>query len=432
MEETAPLGTADDAAPARRRASPLSLQTFSAFSEPAFRLVWANNFSYALVHGIQRFAFIWLAIDLSTSNGVLGAVSFALGIPVLFVSLPAGVFSDRYDRRMLLIVSQVLVLLASLLTALLIWAGLVNIVVTLGLALLVGTGVALGQPVRQAIVPTIVAPDRLMNAITLNSLGQNGSQIVGPAIGGLAIAIWGVGGSFVVQSALMGLGLLLLIPLRIPPTVRQGVQRHIRAEIGEGFSFIRRTADIRALFVLLLSSALIIMGPWGALLPKIAKEDLGSGAFSASMLFAAMGAGMICSSLALASMPRIRNAGGWFVITLFTGGSLAVGIGLSHVYWLTFLFMLLSGLNAGFFVNLNLTLIQSHTPNAVMGRVMSIYTLVQMGGSPLGALLAGGGAEVVGAGEWFAICGALTAGVALLFLVTQPALRRMPSTPGPS
>lgn len=173
-----------------------------------------------------------------------------------------------------------------------------------------------------------------------------------------------------------------------------------------------------------------MMGPWQALPPKIAKEELGSGPFSASMLFAAMGAGMICSSLLLASIPRIPNAGGWFATTLVTGGVLAVGIGLSNVYWLTFGFMLLSGLNAGFFINLNLTLIQSHTPNAVMGRVMSIYALVQMGGSPLGSLLAGGGAEVVGPGEWFALCGAAMAALAVLFLATQPGLRRMPSAPG--
>ena len=429
MAEAAPA-TSAEAAAERRRTPSLSFRTFSAFSEPAFRLVWANNFTYALAQGIQRFAFIWLALDLSKSNGVLGAVSFALGIPVLFFSLPAGVLSDRYDRRVLLIGSQIFVLGASLLTAALIWAGLVNVAVVLGLALLVGSGVAVGQPVRRAIVPTIVAPDRLMNAITLNSLGQNGSQIVGPALGGAAIAIWGIGASFALQSVLMGLGLLVLVPLRIPRTEARRQQRRIRAEIGEGFGFILRRADIRALFILLLGSALIMMGPWQALLLKIAKEELGSGPFSASMLFAAMGSGMICSSLLLASRPRIPNAGGWFATTLVTGGLLAVGIGLSNVYWLTFGFMLLSGLNAGFFINLNLTLIQSHTPNAVMGRVMSIYAFVQMGGSPLGSLLAGGGAEVVGAGEWFALCGAAMAALAALFLATQPGLRRMPSAPG--
>ena len=187
-------GAAAGGVVARRRGSwRLSPQTFSAFSSPTFRLLWANNFSYGLVHGIQRFAFVWLALEISKSNGVLGLVSFALGIPVLFFSLPVGVLSDRVDRRLLLMGSQLLVLFTSLGGALLIWGDLMTVPVAIGLAFVVGTGVAVGQPVRQAIVPSIVAPERLMNAITLNSMGQNVSQIVGPAVGGAAIALWGIG-----------------------------------------------------------------------------------------------------------------------------------------------------------------------------------------------------------------------------------------------
>ncbi len=406
----------------------LSPQTFSAFSSPTFRLLWANNFSYGLVHGIQRFAFVWLALEISQSNGVLGLVSFALGIPVLFFSLPVGVLSDRVDRRLILMGSQLLVLFTSLGGALLIWGGLMTVPVAIGLAFVVGTGVAVGQPVRQAIVPSIVAPERLMNAITLNSMGQNVSQIVGPAVGGAAIALWGIGGNFAVQAGLMGVGLLVLIPLRVPPPEGAGgPRRRMRAEIGEGFAFVLHAPEVRALFALLVATSLIIIGPWQALLPKIAKEQLGSDALRASLLFAAMGAGMIGSSLVLASIKGLKNAGGWFTCSLVLSGILAVGMGLSHSYALTLSLMLLSGMAGGFFVNLNLTLVQSHTPRPVMGRVMSIYTLGMMGGSPLGALLAGGGAELVGAGEWFAICGAAIALLGVLFLITQPRVRRMPS-----
>ena len=171
------------ATPRARRGS-LSLQTFAAFSLRDFQLLWANNFSYALVQGIQRLTFVLLAGDLSERNLVLGLVTFALGIPVFFLTLPAGVLTDRADRRLLLFGSQLLVLVASLLTAVLIWTDLMSVGMAVGMAIFVGIGVALGQPVRQALVPAIVPPDRLMNAITLNSLGQNVSQIAGPAIGG--------------------------------------------------------------------------------------------------------------------------------------------------------------------------------------------------------------------------------------------------------
>ncbi len=435
----APGSRSDSPRPQGRRPT---LETFASFSLRDFRLLWLNNFSYALVQGILRFAFPWLVIEaLLARDFFLGAISFALGVPVLFLALPVGVLSDRWDRRLLLFVSQFVVLAASLLTAVLIWAGVMTIALSMAMALFAGVGIAIGQPVRQALIPAAVPPDRLMNAITLNSLGQNVSQIAGPAFGGAAIALWGIGGSFGLQAVLVGVGLLFLIPLRIPERPAAGMPRLavsgersrfslMLSDIVEGFRFIVfKNAQIRVLFILLLASALVIMGPWQTLLPRIGQMQLEQGAFWTSMLFAFMGVGTIVSSLILASIPRIANAGGWFSLTLVIGGSLAVGIGLSHDYWLTVLLMVLSGFNAGFFMNLNLTLIQSHTPGDVMGRVMAIYTLMLQGGSPFGGLLAGLGAEWTSAGVWFALSGAAVAAVAAVFLLTQPSLRRMPSHP---
>ena len=431
------------AGPVRRAGGGLSLQTFAAFQVRDFRLLWFNNFSYALVQGILRFAFPWLVIEaLLARDFFLGAVSFALGVPVLFLALPVGVLSDRWDRRMLLFVSQFLVLAASLLTAVLIWMDLMSIAMSMVMALFAGVGIAIGQPVRQALIPAVVPKERLMNAITLNSLGQNVSQIAGPALGGAAILIWGIGGSFALQAALVGAGVFFLIPLRIPERAPSPVANGetgaptrsrlsiLFSDIFEGFRFIAfKNAEIRVLFILLLASALVIMGPWQTLLPRIGQAQLEQNALWTSMLFAFMGVGTIVSSLILASIPRIANAGGWFSLTLVIGGSLAVGIGLSESYALTVVLMVLSGFNAGFFMNLNLTLIQSHTPGDVMGRVMAIYTLMLQGGSPFGGLLAGLGAEWLTAGGWFALCGGAIAAVAVVFLVTQPGLRRMPSHP---
>ena len=428
---------------ARRVGGGLSLQTFAAFELRDFRLLWLNNFSYALVQGILRFAFPWLVIEaLLAGNIALGAVSFALGVPVLFLALPVGVLSDRWDRRVLLFVSQFVVLVASLLAAVLIWVDAMTVGMAMVMALFAGVGIAIGQPVRQALIPAVVPSHRLMNAITLNSLGQNVSQISGPALGGAAIALWGIGGSFGLQAVLVAIGVLFIIPLRIPPRAPSTVPSEeagapsqsrltvLFNDIFEGFRFIAfKNAEIRVLFILLLASSLVIMGPWQTLLPRIGQAQLGQGAFWTSMLFAFMGVGTIVSSLILASIPRIPNAGGWFSLTLVIGGGLAVGIGLSHSYPLTVLFMVLSGFNAGFFMNLNLTLIQSHTPGDVMGRVMAIYTLMLQGGSPFGGLLAGIGAEWLTAGGWFALCGGVIAAVAAVFLVTQPRLRRMPSHP---
>ena len=424
----------------RRTAGGLSLRTFAAFELRDYRLLWANNFSYALVQGIERFAFVWLVIDaLQARDFYLGLISFTLGIPVFFLSLPAGVLSDRWDRRRLLFISQGIVFAGALLTAILIWMDLMTLRVALAMALAVGTGVAVGQPVRQALIPAIVPPGRLMNAITLNGAGQTISQMAGPALGGAAIALWGIGGNFALQAALMGIGVVFLVPLRIPArgdapalaAAGRSALRGMAADVADGFRFIAREPNVRTLFLLLLLSSLIINGPWVTLLPKVAQVQLDADGFRASMLFTYMGVGLTISSLILASIARLRNAGGWFTCALMTSSGLAVIIGFSHSYLLTSILMFLTGLSAAFFMNLNLTLIQSHTPGAVMGRVMAIFTLVMMGATPVGGLLGGLGAEWLGAGGFFSLCGAASVALGAVFLLTQPGLRRMPSHPEP-
>ena len=416
----------------RRR---LSLQTFAAFELRDFRLLWANNFSYALVQGIERFAFAWLVIDILKAGDIyLGLAAFTLGIPVFFFSLPAGVLADRWNRRTLLVVSQLIVLAGALLAAILIWMDLMTLRVALGMALFVGTGVAVGQPVRQALIPAVVPPHRLMNAITLNSAGQTVSQMVGPALGGAAIEVAGLGGNFALQAILMGAGLIFIVPLRIPSRTLAPVAaasstlRVMVVDVVEGFRFIMRNDNIRSLFILLLVTSLVINGPWVTLLPRVAQLQLDADGPAASWLFAYLGIGLTCSSLALASVRGgLRNAGGWFICALMTSSTFAIIIGFSHSYLLTALLLSLTGLSAGVFSNLNLTLIQSYTPQPVMGRVMAIFTLIMLGGTPVGGLLGGLGAAWLGAGHWFSICGAASVAVGAVFLLTQPRLRRMPT-----
>ncbi len=414
----------------------LSRQTFAAFELRDYRLLWANNFSFALVQGIERFAFAWLVIDILEAGDIyLGLAAFTLGIPVFFFSLPAGVLADRWNRRVLLIVSQVIVLAGALLAAVLIWRDLMTLRVALGMALFVGTGIAVGQPVLQALIPAVVPAPRLMNAITLNTAGQTVSQMLGPGLGGLAIWVAGLEGNFALQAILMGAGLLFLIPLRIParalaPALAAGSALRVMAvDLVEGFRFIVRSDNMRSLFILLLVTSLVINGPWVTLLPRVAQLQLDADGPAASWLFVFLGMGLTCSSLALASVRRLNNAGGWFTCALMTSSAFAIIIGFSNSYLLTALLLALTGLSAGVFSNLNLTLIQSYTPQPVMGRVMAIFTLIMLGGTPVGGLLGGLGAAWLGAGHWFSICGAASVAVGAFFLLTNPGLRRMPSHP---
>ncbi len=421
--------TRADAAPPRAERR-LSLQTFSAFQSRNFALLWANNLTFALSQSFRQFAFTWLALELFDTGQALGLIIFALGLPILVFGLPAGALADRIDRRLLLFASQVGGIAVTLLTAALIWADAMTTPITMGLAMTLGATVAFGQPVRVAIVPSLVEPSKLLNAVTLMSLSQNVSMIAGPALGGAMVALGGVGTAFAGQAALLGIGLLALIPLRVPSVDRTGPPRHLLAEVREGLVFVARHPGIRTLMLVLLTTALVMAGTFMTLLPKISLEELEVGPLKTSMFFTAMGVGMLMSSLLLASFSRLDRAGLWFIVTLICGGTLNAAFGLSLWYVVSLAIMFTTGWNAGFFTNLNLTLIQANTPHAVMGRVMSIYTLSMAGGMPLGGLLAGLMSDVWGSREWFVACGLALVAIGVAVLLTQPSLRRMRSSGG--
>jgi MFS family permease len=294
------------------------------------------------------------------------------------------------------------------------------------LALAIGATTAFGQPVRQAILPSLVERNRLMNAIVLNTLGMNVMMIIGPVLGGAVIGLSGLEGVFALQAAVFLFGLVALLPLRIPAALpREGPPRHPVEDLREGFRFVRHERNIAVLMLLLVLTGIFMMGPSSALIPQVAKEELGRDAFAASLLFAFTGVGTLVTSLILASWPGMPNKGAWFVGTVFFGGVLIAFIGLSPWYALTAGLMLVWGMGGGFFINLNQTLIQGNTPANLMGRVMSLHTLGFLGFAPLGALLAGVMAAWLSAPSWMAVSGTILALMAAATWVSQPALRRM-------
>jgi MFS family permease len=399
--------------------------TFAAFRERPFRLLWANTVLFSLVQSTQRFTFVWLVLELGRGADASGLVLFAMGAPAFVVVLPAGAWSDRLDRRLLLLGSQLGALVVTALTAVLVTIDRINLPITVALGTALGATLAFGQPVRSAVLPTLVPRERLMNAIVLTTIGINVSMIVGPAIGGAAIALWGLGGAFTVQAVIYVLGLGVLLLLRLPERAVAVERRRLRVEIVEGLSFVGRHREIRALFLLLATTGLLMLGPYQALMPKIARDQLGSDAFEASLLFAVLGIGMGFTSLVLARTRDLAHKGAWFAGGLVAGGLIQVGLGLSPVYLLTAVLMFLWGVGGGLFMNLNQTLIQTHTPDAVMGRVMALHTLAMVGLAPMGALAGGFLAGAIGAPATVAVAGLGISATAAAVLARVSTLRAM-------
>lgn len=420
MDETIAEPTVLEAPPRRRRIT--SIPTFAAFQIPAFRLLWANSFSFALIQSTTRFAYVWLVLELGGGARASGLITFALGVPTLFIALPAGVMADRIDRRRLMAASQIGATAVTALTAILVWTHLATVPVVFALSIALGTTMAFGMPVRQAVTPSIVPQDKLMNAIVLQSFVMNVTMIVGPALGGAIIAASGLGGAFGAATIIYVVGLLFLIPLRLPAVA---AQRDGRGGVREGLSFVWTHPGIRTLIALMGLSGIVMMGPFMALLPMIARDVLHRDALEASLMFSVLGAGMFAGTVLLASIGNIERRGMWLLINMIPGGLLWAGIGLSRSYVLTMAIMFAWGVGGAFFMNLTQTLVQSNTPQEFMGRVMAVWTLVFMGVAPLGSLLAGAGAGWIGAPAWIAIGGALQSAIAIAMLVTQPGLREM-------
>lgn len=412
------------------------------FRHRPFALLWGNTITFALAQSIQMFTFAWLALDIASDEGVelwagftagsgtvVGLVIAALGLPVLLFGLYAGILTDRMDRRVLLFGTQFGGIALAGGAAALLATGSLNIWGIFGLAFVLGCTTAFGMPVRQAIVPSLVSPERVLNAVTLMNVSAQVAQ-AGAVVSGVVIELGGIESAFAAQAVLLTLGLLVLIPIRVP-NVRTATQRRILEDLREGLSFVIRHPGIRTLMFVLLATALSMAGTFQALLPKIAIEEWGAGAFRASMLFTIMLVGTLITSVVLASFRRVERAGFYFLCTLVAGGVLNVALGLSPWYSMALVIMFVTGFNAGIFINLNMALVQAHTPNAIMGRVMSIYQMCMAGMMPIGALVAGPMADVVGAKYWFAIGGALLFLLGVVVIATQPALRRMSSAPDP-
>ena len=391
-----------------------------------FRLLWINSFLFILVQSTQRFAFVWLALELGAKSDISGLILFVMGIPVLLISLPVGVMSDHMNRRTLLMVSQLGALAITTVIAVMVTTKQMTINWAIIGSFIAGIFIAIGSPVRSAIVPTVVPRDKLVGAIAVNTIGNNLGLMIGPAMAGPAIAIWGIEGAFWIQALLNLFGFFALIKLQLPASLNTH-RRRLREEIFGGLTFIRGHAEVRAFYVLLCGSILLMMAPWIVLGPQLAKEQAGATGSQTTYMFAMLGVGQFVTSIAILKYNhKMIQKGMWFMCGLCWGGAVQIVLGQSSSILMMSVLLFAWGMGGGFYMNLSQTLIQNNTPPQVMGRVMAGHSLIMSGLAPLGALVVGIIARNVdSAPATFSVTGLLMLVMAIYFLVTKKNLRTM-------
>jgi MFS family permease len=365
---------------------------------------------------ITRVATSWLVYRLTGSELLLGIVGFCGQIPTLLLTPFAGVIVDRSDRRRILLWTQVLSCLQSVVLAALTLADVITVTHVLILQLVQGVINAFDTPARQALVVEMVEDRQdVPNAIALNSSMVNGSRIIGPSIGGVIIAAVGEGWCFAIDavSYVAVIASVVLMRFKPRPQATEGVP--VLKDLHTGWRYVVDSVPIRSALILLAIVSTAGM-PYTVLMPAIAAKELHGGPNTLGMLMAASGIGALTGGVYLAGRETVVGLGRVMLIGTLTFGTSLIAFSLTSNVWAAAVLLAIAG--GGFIVQMasTNTIIQTIVDESFRGRVMAFYTMAFFGTAPIGSLFAGmaadrlgapltvriGGIACVLAGAWFA------------------------------
>lgn len=404
------------------RVRPFLARTFAALEHRDYRLFAGGQAISLIGNWMQQVAIGWLVLLLTGSPLLLGLVAGARALPVLLLGFVGGMVADRYDRRRLLIASNVAGGALSTLLAVLTLTDLVTVPLIIAIALLLGTSMAFEIPTRQSFVVALSGREHMANAIALNSLMFNLARVLGPALAGIIVAIAGPGPAFALNALTY---LPVIVSLLLIRTSDAGRERsRMRGALGETFAYLRTEPRVVLILVLLMANTVFASGHI-FLGPAIAR-DLGQDADGFGLLLSAVGIGAILGGfvLAMGAASTARRARALFTACVVLGAA-EIGVALSGVYPLT---LILFGVLGFGWVTINATtntLLQSLVRETFRGRVMALYVLVMMGFQPFGGLLLGALGDAWTSATAIGIGGTLWLVAAVAVFALRPELRAL-------
>ena len=385
---------------------------------------------------MQTVAQSWLVYRLTGSGLLLGSVGFASQIPVFLVAPLGGITADRGNRQRIVIATQTASMILAFILAALVLTNRVHVWHIFVLAAMLGVVNAFDIPGRQSFLVDMVGKEDLMNAIALNSSMFNGARVIGPAIAGVLVARLGEGWCFFANGVSYIAVIAGLMLMRVNAPARASLKTPPLEHLIEGFQFVRRTAPIRALLILLGIVSVTGM-PYVVLMPIFADKILhrggqefatliGShdlGAVRLGILMGAAGVGALLGALTLAMRSGTKGLGRWVAVCCAGFGLSLSFFALSRSFWLSVILLL----PVGYFIMLQMassnTLIQVMVPDELRGRVMAVYSMMFMGMAPVGALLGGALSDRLGAPVTVVIGGLASVVGAWWFSVQLPKIR---------
>jgi predicted MFS family arabinose efflux permease len=393
------------------------------FSYRGFRLLWTGAFLSSIGTWTQDVALSWLIYTRFQDPFYLGLRNFAQEAPLLTFMLVGGAVADRIDRRRILLTSQLFQM------AMAVTLGLLYVTDHLGMAAIVvvalSTGLMQSQsaPTYQAVITSLVPRERIANAVALNSLQFNLSRAIGPVIAGLLLAGIGAGACFTANALSFVAVIAALWTITLPPPIAHAGESLGRS-LQAGLRHVASDPLLRAT-VLLGFSASFLAFPLITYLPVIAGKGLGTGASGYSMLLTSVGVGAIVGAVGTAQRGHTAGRGRVMLVAYALFGCVTIGAVLSRWQWLSMALLV----GSGFFMTsasstLN-SLVQEMAPEALRGRVLSIFGLAFRGGGPVGSLVAGALVRRAGAPAIMAVFSALLLVIAAALLFRAGRLREL-------
>lgn len=351
-----------------------------------FRLFWSGNFLSNIGTWMQNVAQGWLVLTLTGSAFWLGVVGFAGSIPFLIFTLFGGVVADRVNKRRLLLVTQSVMMILAFVLAALAYFKAIGVWGVVVIAFLNGMAMAMNAPSYQALVPRLVPREDLTNAIALNSAQFNMSRILGPTLGGYAMALVGVAGNFFLNGVSFLAVLWALTRIHYPepaPVDHPGYLESLR----QGFGYLLRQPQMRVLIAMTAVASFLGI-PFLTFIPYFVKMQLHGGETALGWLMAASGLGAVLGAVTVAAKGTLRRRG---AVVAFAGVVFFASIAAfcySRNFALSQALLLVEGYSAILTISSFNVSIQHLASDQMRGRVMSIYATCFLGLPPLGALLA--------------------------------------------
>jgi MFS family permease len=361
-----------------------------------FRVFWSGQLVSQLGTWMQRVGQAWLVLELTNSALKLGIITALQFSPVLIFSFLAGAVVDRVVKRRLLVLTQTVLMLQASVLTILVWTGVVRYWHVAVLATVYGLANAFDIPTRQSFVADLVGRRDLMNAIALNSAMFNTARLVGPAVAGLLIARFGLAQAFLFNAVSFLSVIFALCALRTGGDPHPSAGATIFERIYGGLRYAVDTPVIRFVLSLLLSVSFFVIN-FNVLIPLITKHVLHGGAEDFGWLMASLGAGAIAGALTLALLVRGRPPLSLSITAALVVSAGTLGLAIVGRFTVAAALLVVIGFAQIVFQATCNTMLQITTPDALRGRVMSLYAFTFAGVTPFGSIVVGMIAERFGA-----------------------------------